>query len=80
MTAHNHTTHIEGCFRCDISKHEADEALKARVDAILANDDTEYRHEEEDALYEEIALANASPEERAQLNRLQDADLPRWYA
>lgn len=31
MTAHLHTTHVEGCFRCDLSR---DEAADAMIDAL----------------------------------------------
>lgn len=54
--------------------------IKQRVDEILANDDTELRHCDEDALYEELAVARLTPEERVHIQRLQDADLGRWYA
>ena len=54
--------------------------IEQRVDEILANDDIETRHIDEDALYEELALARLTPEERVHIQRLQDADLVRWYA
>ena len=54
--------------------------IEQRVDEILANDDIETRHIDEDALYEELALARLTAEERVHIQRLQDADLVRWYA
>lgn len=54
--------------------------IKQRVDEILANDDTELRHMDEDDLYEELAVARLTAEERVHIQRLQDADLYRWYA
>ena len=54
--------------------------IEQRVDEILANDNIETRHIYEDALYEELALARLTPEERVHIQRLQDADLDRWYA
>lgn len=54
--------------------------IEQRVDEILANDDIETRHIYEDALYEELAVARLTAEERVHIQRLQDADLVRWYA
>ena len=54
--------------------------IEQRVDEILANDNIETRHIDEDALYEELAVARLTVEERVHIQRLQDADLVRWYA
>lgn len=39
MTAHDHSTHVEGCFRCELSKDEV-----AGADRVLLDVDTGHRY------------------------------------
>ncbi len=56
------------------------QALKRRVDRIIAMDDDERQHSEEDTLLRELVDRFAPDWAIAEVERLAEADFARWYA
>ena len=54
--------------------------LRDRVDAILAKDDPEEQHGEEDGLYQQLIHEHCPAWVWAEVERLAKAPFPRWYA